>query len=191
MKKAVGKWIVENVAWVWLATVLAVGFFSGASHKFLWFTIVSVVPLAVGLYVVWSLIWTSLMRRAAASALASTHPVRRLDEHEIEVLTWFGQPERIAYRMPRGHIIDLASAVHPDADPVAHCLSGPYRLQTRQYGLKDKHQFIGPVEVLLLPGAERHLRMHNEAQVLLCDSFAVVISLNGTWHVAQARSLFG
>ena len=49
--------------------------------------------------------------------------------------------------------------------------------------------FIGEVEVLMLPGADRSLRDNNEADVLLCGTFAVVLALNGAWRIDQAPSL--
>lgn len=121
--------------------------------------------------------------------LSRTPATRALHPRETDALLWFGQPERIVWRMPRGNVMDLARAARAAGNrPVARTVRGPYRSRVRARH-HDRHDYIGEVEVLLLPGADRSLRQDNEAEVLLCGNVAVVLALNGTWRIDQARSL--
>lgn len=54
-------------------------------------------------------------------------------------------------------------------------------------GHTTEHRSIGGVEVLLPFDAIDHLREHNEAEVVLTDRCAVVIGLNGSFDLLQAR----
>jgi len=154
-----------------------------------WFGLVFVYVMAAGLFIVGSMLWTALRSERAAAALRRTPPTRALQTREAKALEWFGQPERIAWRTPRGNAIDLARAAQAAGRrPVVRTLRGPYRVMVRGQH-HERHDFIGKVEVLMLPGADRYVREENEADVLLCGKFAVVLALNGAWRIDQAPSL--
>jgi len=158
-----------------------------------WFGMVFVYLIAAGLFIVGSMLWTALRSQRAAAALRRTPPTRALQTREVRALEWFGQPERIAWRMPRGNSIDLAGAAQAAGRrPVVRTLRGPYRVMVRGQH-HERHDFIGEVEVevevLMLPGADRYVRENNEADVLPCGKFAVVLALNGAWRIDQAPSL--
>jgi hypothetical protein len=86
-------------------------------------------------------------------------------------------------------VIDLVKAAQTAGTrPVVRTVRGPYRVMVRARH-HDRHDFIGEVEVLMLPGADRHIRDTNEAEVVLCGKFAVVLALNGAWRIDQAPSL--
>lgn len=99
------------------------------------------------------------------------------------LLTNIGQRLSTAWR------IDLEKAAQAAGNrPVVRTLRGPYREMVRARH-HERHAFIGEVEVLMLPGAGHSLRENNEADVLLCGTFAVVLALNGAWRIDQAPSL--
>jgi len=154
-----------------------------------WFGLVFVYLIVAGLSVVGSMLWIARRSHRAAVALGRTPPTRALQTREVNALEWFGQPERISWRMPRGNAIDLAQAAQAAGRrPVVRTLRGPYRVMVRGQH-HERHDFIGEVEVLMLPGADRYVRADNNADVLLCGKFAVVLALNGAWRIDQAPSL--
>jgi len=177
----------EWIRWVMLLVFLAMLF--GIPHNSPWFGLVFVYLLAGLLFVVGNMVWIALRSERAAGVLRRTPPTRALHTREVNALVWFGQPERISWRMPRGNVIDLVKAAQAAGTrPVVRTVRGPYRVMVRaQY--HDRHDFIGEVEVLMLPGADRYIRDNNEAEVLLCGKFAVVLALNGAWRIDQAPSL--
>lgn len=176
----------------WIKPLMLIIFFAmlfGIPHNSPWFALIFVYMMAVALFVAVGAIWIALRDRIAAGDLSRTPATRALHPGEIEALLWFGQPERIVWRMPRGNVIDLATAARAAGGrPMVRTVRGPYRSRVRAHH-HDRHDYIGQVEVLLLPGADRCLRPDNEAEVLLCGNVAVVLALNGTWHIDQARSL--
>lgn len=149
-------------------------------HSSAWFGLVLLVPLLLllGGLVVASMLRVAVGRHRAAKALARQPALRPLRADERTTLEWFGQPERISWRMPRGNVIDLSAAVRQAGrEPVVRRLEGACRtLVHRRH--HDRHDFIGEVEVLMLPGAERAAAASNHAEVLLCGNVAVVLSLN-------------
>jgi len=177
----------EWIRWVMLLVLFAMLF--GIPDSSPWFGLVFVYLMGTGLFIVGSIAWIALRGRRAALALARTPPTRALHTREVKALVWFGQPERIVWRMPRGNVIDLVKAAQTAGTrPVVRKVRGPYRVMVRARH-HDRHDFIGEVEVLMLPGADRHIRDTNEAEVLLCGKFAVVLALNGAWRIDQAPSL--
>lgn len=173
----------------WIPLVVFLVMLFGIPHNSPWFGLVLLYLLLGALYVVGAILWVALRSRGAAAALGRTPPVRALLPREKEALDWFGQPERAIWRMPRGNVVDLLAAVRAaGAAPSVHALSGPF-VRTASAGVYERRDCIGGVEVLLLPGAEQHLRPGNDADVLLCGRFAVVLALNNTWRIDQARSL--
>ncbi|MGX9190642.1 hypothetical protein ACYX79_01680 [Stenotrophomonas rhizophila] len=176
--------------WIrWAMLLIFVAMLFGIPNSSPWFGLVFVYLIAAGLFIVGSMLWTALRSQRAAAALRRTPPTRALQTREVRALEWFGQPERIAWRMPRGNAIDLAGAAQAAGRrPVVRTLRGPYRVMVRGQH-HERHDFIGKVEVLMLPGADRYVRGENEADVLLCGKFAVVLALNGAWRIDQAPSL--
>lgn len=163
------------------------GLLFAVPHQSGWFGLVLLVPLLLALVVAGQMLSTGFGVRREAAALARQPPLRALQTRERNALDWFGEPGQISWRTPRGNVIDLAAAVRRAGDDkVVRRIRGPWseRVRGRHH---DRHTFIGPVQVLLLPGADRHLAPDNEAEVLLCGNFAVVLSLNGRWRVDQAR----
>lgn len=158
-------------------------------HTSAWFGLVLLVPFLGALAVATDMLRMAIRRRQAARALARQPPLRPLHGHERAALEWFGQPARIGWRMPRGNVVDLAAAVREAGRaPVVRQLQGAYRVRVRRRH-HDRHDFIGEVEVLMLPGADRAVAASNRAEVLLCGDVAVVLSLNGRWNVRDARAL--
>ncbi len=178
-----GEWI----RWVMLLIFFAMLF--GIPHNSPWFGLVFVYLLAGLLFVVGSMVWIALRSEGAAGALRRTPPTRALHTREVNALMWFGQSERTSWRMPRGNVIDLVKAAQAAGTrPVVRTVRGPYRVMVRARH-HERHDFIGEVEVVMLPGADRHIRDINEAEVVLCGKFAVVLALNGAWRIDQAPSL--
>lgn len=158
-------------------------------HTSAWFGLVLLVPVLGALAVMASMLRVAIRRRRAARVLARQPALRPLHGHERTALEWFGQPQRISWRMPRGNVIDLAAAVREAGRaPVVRQLEGAYRVLVRGRH-HDRHDFIGDVEVLMLPGADRAAAAANRAEVLLCGDIAVVLALNGRWSVREARAL--
>lgn len=176
--------------WIrWAMLLIFVAMLFGIPNSSPWFGLVFVYLIAAGLFIIGSMLWTALRSQRAAAALRRTPATRALQTREVKALAWFGQPERIAWRMPRGNAIDLVGATQAAGrHPVVRTLRGPYRVMVRGQH-HERHDFIGEVEVLMLPGADRYVRENNEADVLLCGKFAVVLALNGTWRIDQAPSL--
>ena len=176
----------------WIKGVMLLIFFAllfGLPNSSPWFGLVFVYLMAAGLFIVGSTLWTALRSRRAALALSRTPATRALHTREVKALEWFGQPERIVWRMPRGNVIDLGKAARAAGNrPVVRRLRGPYREMVRARH-HERHAFIGEVEVLMLAGADRSLRENNQADVLVCGRFAVVLALNGMWRIDQAPSL--
>ena len=176
----------------WITGVLLLIFFAmlfGIPNSSPWFGLVFVYLMAAALFIVGSMLWSALRSRRAALALGRMPPTRALHTREAKALEWFGQPGRIVWRMPRGNVIDLIKATRAAGSrPVVRTLRGPYRVMVRARH-HERHDFIGDVEVLMLPGADRYLRENNEADVLLCGRFAVVLALNGAWRIDRAPSL--
>jgi len=54
-------------------------------------------------------------------------------------------------------------------------------------GSTTRHYLIGGVEVLLPYDAIEHLQPYNEAEVVLADRCAIVVRLNGSFDLLQAR----
>lgn len=182
----------EKSRYGWIKPLMLIIFFAmlfGIPKSSPWFGLVFVYMMAAALFVVGSAIWIALRDRGAVADLSRTPATRALHPREVEALVWFGHPERIVWRMPRGNVIDLARAAHTAGTrPVVRTVRGPYRSMVRARH-HDRHDYIGQVEVLMLPGADGCLRQDNEAEVLLCGNFAVVLALNDTWRIDQARSL--
>lgn len=182
----------ENTPREWMRWVLLLLFLAGLfgiPHNSPWFGLVPLSLILAALLVVGSLVWTALDGRRAAGTLRRTAPLRALHPREVDALTWFGQPEQIVWRMPRGNVIDLAQAARDAGTrPVVRTLRGPYRVRVRARH-HERHDYIGQTEVLMLPGADRCVREDNAAEVLLCGNVAVVLALNATWRIDQARSL--
>jgi hypothetical protein len=176
--------------WIrWAMLLIFVAMLFGIPNSSPWFGLVFVHLIAAGLFIIVSMLWTALRSQRAAAALRRTPATRALQAREVKALAWFGQPERIAWRMPRGNAIDLVGATQAAGrHPVVRTLRGPYRVMVRGQH-HERHDFIGEVEVLMLPGADRYVREENEADVLLCGKFAVVLVLNGEWRIDQAPSL--
>ena len=154
-----------------------------------WFGAVLLLPVPFLLWIALHMVWVWRRRRRAIHALARTPALRSLQGDERRALQWFGEPERIHWRSPRGNVVDLHAAL-ADAGtrPVVRELEGPYRHLVRGQH-HDPHDFIGEVEVLLLPGAQRALEQHNRALVLVCGDIAVVLALNARWKIHHARSM--
>jgi len=182
----------RNTKVEWIKGVMLLIFFAmlfGIPNSSPWFGLVFVYLMAAGLFIVGSMLWIALRSRRAALALSRMPPKRALHTREVKALEWFGQPERIVWRMPRGNVIDLEKVAQAAGNrPVVRTLRGPYREMVRARH-QERHAFIGEVEVLMLPGADHSLRENNEADVLLCGTFAVVLALNGAWRIDQAPSL--
>jgi len=176
--------------WIrWAMLLIFVAMLFGIPNSSPWFGLVFVYLMAAALFIVGSTLWSALRSRRAALALGRMPPTRALHTREVKALEWFGQPERIVWRMPRGNVIDLERAAQAAGNrPVVRTLRGPYREMVRARH-HERHAFIGEVEVLMLPGADRYLRESNEADVLLCGTIAVVLALNGAWRIDQAPSL--
>ncbi|SBV37357.1 hypothetical protein STPYR_12287 [uncultured Stenotrophomonas sp.] len=158
-------------------------------HTSIWFGLVLLVPVLGALAVAASMLRVAIRRRRAARVLARQPVLGPLHGHERMALEWFGQPQRISWRMPRGNVVDLVAAVREAGRaPVVRQLEGACHTLVRGRH-HDRHDFIGDVEVLMLPGAERAVAAANRAEVLLCGDIAVVLALNGRWDVREARAL--